>query len=156
MIVMDRPLGREARTLWEWHDGATPIPDREHTGSFGGFASFVSLNLAKTHYERLRTHWGDGLFPIAFKPLSAIVCDCSGNESAPCAVKIIDLGEFAHEPVTDRELPSIGSLFELWTEALERGYWKYAADGSPIEGEPWPELDEDLIPFVNSPERTAV
>jgi hypothetical protein len=153
-VVNGKPLPIEVQQLWGWHDGATPKADRENTASFGGFASFCWLNSAVGHYEALSKHWGSERFPIAIKYASAILCDISGESTAPCPVSVFDLrNEYMFEPVTDAVLPSVRSLVELWIEALERGFWKYDRRGDPVPGEPWHDLPREFFPFVGAPER---
>lgn len=127
----------EATTWWGWRNGvpsATPAASREIAPG----RLWLPLEEALTECVRIRHMIADAFArtPTDTRPIEAIwsskwipliqyeglyVIDTDVPEDAPCPVRIY----WFYEPEAPPDLASVGELVLLWTEAIDRGAWRY-------------------------------
>jgi cell wall assembly regulator SMI1 len=130
-------LPDEARVFWRWHDG---VPEDGRANPIGAFRGrFLPLHEAMAVHRVFRKtvlecHEGEGDPGIRFRPSwlplfgrqHPIVLDCSVGRDQPTPLRMINL----EDPLEPRvRAGSLGEAVRLWTEALDRGWWRWNASG---------------------------
>lgn len=135
MDEITAPLGlvlpAEARVWWSRHNGGL---DEAPIGSSHALARLEEMvgqaqllrRLHREGYEEAGVvTWDDRLLPLVHSE-TMFGCDCSVREGepSPISVWIPKDAEDLREPV----LPSLGSLVEIWTVAIDEGLYEYLPD----------------------------
>jgi hypothetical protein len=129
----------EARTWWEWHNGANPDgQDRV----FGPWRDCLSLERAVAKYRQSRWiaeqsadddlpspmndpdfRWNPAWLPIIGTGLQSAI-GCSVAEDQPTPVRFIDFADQPAEYAQDKAV-SFGQLITWWIDAMNSGAWHY-------------------------------
>jgi cell wall assembly regulator SMI1 len=146
---LELTLPVEARIWWGWHNGVSstaPTGSRE----IGPTRVWLPIEEALAECVRIRHMIADvfARTPTDTRPIEAIwsskwlpliqyeglyVIDTDVPEGAPCPVRVY----WFYEPEAPPDLASLGELVLLWSEAIDRGAWRY--DSS--KGQWWVEHD---------------
>jgi cell wall assembly regulator SMI1 len=136
--AVDLRLPDEARVLWRWHDG---VPEDGRANPLGGFKGrFLSLCEAVNGHRQSRKvvldvakddpveddpdmHYRPSWLPL-LGPQHPLVIDCAVARDQPTPLRMINL-ENPDEPFVWAR--SLGEAVRLWSNALDRGLWKWDA-----------------------------
>jgi hypothetical protein len=151
---LSRPLPREVRKWWEWHDGAAIKPhERAVRGLIGPLFIFLGTERAikisrecRDDAEDIAPENPDSLWRrdwLAIASHGKVACDCGVEADAPVPILNVD---YHHTDVPGSlSARSFGEMVRWWIEALEVGAWIYEPEHD------WWERREELVP----PEREA-
>jgi cell wall assembly regulator SMI1 len=133
-------LPSEARTWWQWHNGAAahgPLAAHRELGP--GFA-FLSLDEAVALYRRMRAMfediwraegpetidywWRPSWFPITERR-GPVRCDCAVPDDAPTPIYWAYSHDHDADGLTQPKVESFGTLVSWWIDALERRAWHF-------------------------------
>jgi cell wall assembly regulator SMI1 len=131
-------LPGEARVLWRWHDG---VPEDGRANPLGAFRKrFLRLSEAVNGHRQSRKvvldvakddpveddpdmHYRPSWLPL-LGPQHPLVIDCAVGVDEPTPLRLVDL-EDPDEPFVRAR--SLGEAVRLWSNALDRGLWKWDA-----------------------------
>jgi hypothetical protein len=138
MAPLGLSLPIEARTWWEWNNGAT-LDGRVKL--FGPYIECFSLEGAVRQYEKSRgvaqraaeddlpppwdnpdTWWVPTWFPIVNSGHTVTV-DCSVSSGQPTPIRYIDWTDV--EGFFEPRAQSLGQMIALWISAIDTGAWKF-------------------------------
>jgi cell wall assembly regulator SMI1 len=126
-------LPGEARVLWRWHDG---VPEDGRPNPLGAFRKrFLRLSEAiacHREYREVVVSVVEGNPDIRFAPSwlpmfdeqHPLVIDCAVGVDEPTPLRMINL-ENPDEPFVWAR--SLGEAVQMWSNALDRGLWKWDA-----------------------------
>jgi cell wall assembly regulator SMI1 len=133
VAVIGLVLPGEARVLWRWHDGT---PGDGRANPLGAFRKrFLRLDEAiacHREYREVVLSVVEGNPDIRFAPSwlpmfgdqHPLVIDCAVGVDEPTPLRLIDL-EDPDEPFVRAR--SLGEAVQMWSNALDRGLWKWDA-----------------------------
>jgi hypothetical protein len=134
---LGRPLPREVRLWWGWHDGTDIKPDeRAVRGSIGPSFIFLRTEWAiedsqwrRKEAEDIAPEDPDSLWRktwLAIGTLGIVACDCGVEVGAP--VPILKGDPHLVDEAGTVAARSFGEMVRWWIEALETGAWFYAPE----------------------------